>query len=89
MSATTESTIPRRRTIVVPTNRRARDIEVGDVLITGLVISVHRNEIDGEVRIETGGSQVHYNDLDDEVTVLGTIGRESLDDVLDSIKAQS
>lgn len=55
-----------------------RDLRAGDVLPTGVVLEVTRNDIDGEARLEMTGADIHYVDYDEEVTVLARLDRDVL-----------
>lgn len=75
----------KRGVIVHPEHVRqvdGRDIAVGDVLVTGLVLGVDRNEIDREVRIELPGNNIHYLDYHETVTVLA----RATDDVVRAVE---
>lgn len=52
---------------------RGDEIVVGDVLVTGLVLGVNRNDIDGEVRLHLPGANIHYVDDAETVTVLARV----------------
>lgn len=56
-----------------------RDLQPGDVLVTGVILEVTRNDIDGEVRLEMPGADVHFALYDEPVTVLATLDRSVLD----------
>lgn len=56
-----------------------KDIEPGDVLPTGVVLRVDRNDIDGESRLEMVGAMIHYVDHGEPVTVLAQVDRATLD----------
>lgn len=56
-----------------------RDLQPGDVLVTGVILEVTRNDIDREVRLEMPGADVHFATFDEPVTVLATLDRSVLD----------
>lgn len=73
-----------RRTVIHGDSARSidgRDLAPGDVLATGVILEVTRNDIDGEVRLEMPGADVHFVDYDEPVTVLATVTREVLDGI--------
>lgn len=55
------------------------DLQPGDVLVTGVILEVTRNDIDEEVRLEMPGADVHFAAYDEPVTVLATLDRSVLD----------
>lgn len=57
------------------------EIAPGDILPTGVVVMTDHNFIDGEVRLEMVGANIHYVDHDETVLVLGTVDRALLDEI--------
>lgn len=73
-----------RRAVVSTQQARSvlgQDLDAGDVLATGVVLQVDRDEINGEVRLEMPGSDIHYVGFDEPVLVLASVTRELLDGI--------
>lgn len=82
MSTDMLSGVLARRTVLHASNARGvqgRDLRPGDVLATGVILQVDNCDIDGEVRLEMPGANIHYVNHDDEVTVLATLDTTLLD----------
>lgn len=61
------------------------DIAPGDVLATGVVLDVTRNEIDGESRLEMAGNNVHFVGDKESVAVLASLDEFALALVLEQV----
>lgn len=55
------------------------DLEAGDVLPTGVILQVERDDYARDVRLEMPGNNIHYVGYDEPVTVLATVDRDTLD----------
>lgn len=74
--------IYRRATRITALNMRTAygaDLQAGDVLPTGVILQVERDDHARDVRLEMPGSNIHYVDYDEPVTVLATVDRDTLD----------
>ena len=56
-----------------------RDLVAGDVITTGVILEVSRDDLECEVRLEMPGADVHWVGYDEPVSVLATVTREVLD----------
>lgn len=71
-----------RRARISPASLRTvlgRDLDAGDVLATGVILQTDHDDDARDVRLEMPGSDVHYVDYDEPVTVLATLDRAALD----------
>jgi hypothetical protein len=57
------------------------DLVPGDVIATGVILEVSRDDVEREVRLEMPGADVHFVGYDEPVSVLATVTREVLDGI--------